>query len=200
MKLSITLSFLIALAAAPVLAQTQAAASAQRNQTEVAAEYTYVHSNAPPAGCGCFLFNGGSASIARPLGSGYWAFVFDTTVAHASSISSANYDLTLSVFTAGFRLRPAPHARWNLFGQVLVGAEHASGSLVEGATPAATDPAIVFAMNAGGGLDRRFNSHWSLRLVEVDYVMTQSSNGVNDLQNNLRISTGLVYRFGGHAR
>jgi outer membrane immunogenic protein len=198
MKISITLStlsFLIALAA-PALAQTQPAAASEHNQTEVAAEYTYAHSNAPPGGCGCFSLNGGSASVAQPLGSGYWAAVFDTTVVHASSISAGNYDLTLSVFTGGFRFRPAPHAKWNPFGQVLVGAEHASGTLVEGPTPAASDPAMVFAMNAGGGLDRRLTPHWSLRLVEADYLMTQTSNRVNDMQNNFRISTGLVYHFG----
>ncbi|MBB6145879.1 peptidoglycan-associated lipoprotein [Silvibacterium bohemicum] len=200
MKLSITISFLIALIAAPALAQTQPAAIASQNQTEVAGEYTYARSNAPPGGCGCFSLNGGSGSIAQPLGSAYYAFVFDTTVVHASGISSGNYDLTLSVFTAGFRIRPMPRARWNPFGQLLVGAEHASGSLVEGATPAATDPAIVFAMNVGGGLDRKFNGHWSLRVVEADYLMTQSSNRVNDLQNNLRISSGLIYRFGERAR
>ena len=195
MKISMTLLFLIALAA-PALAQTQPAVNAPHNQTEVAGEYTYAHANAPPGDCGCFSANGGSVSVARPLDTGYWAFVFDTTVVHAGSISPANYDLTLTVFTAGFRFRPAPHAKWNPFGQVLVGAEHASGSLVEGPTPAADDPALVFAMNAGGGLDRRLNSHWSLRLVEADYLMTRSSNRVNDLQNNIRISTGLVYRFG----
>lgn len=200
MKISITLSFLIALAAAPALAQTQPAASASEHQTEVAGEYTYVHANAPPAECGCFSANGGSVSIAQPLGSGYWAFVFDTTVVHASNISSGNYDLTLSAFTAGFRFRPAPHAKWNLFGEALVGAEHASGSLVEGATPAAADPNVVFAMNMGGGLDRRLNRNWSLRLVEADYLLTSTSNRVNDIQNNIRISSGLVYHFGRHEK
>jgi len=196
MKISITLSFLIALVASPALAQTQATPGASQNQTEVAGEYTYAHSNAPPAACGCFSLSGGSASAARSFGPGYWGFVVDTTFLHASGISSASYDLTLSVFTAGIRLRPAPQARWSPFGQVLLGAEHAGGSLVKGNTPAATDPAIVFAMNIGGGLDRRLGRRWSLRLVEADYLMTQTSNGVNDLQNNLRLSSGLAYRFG----
>jgi peptidoglycan-associated lipoprotein len=188
----------MALAAAPALAQTQPAASAQQNQTEVAGEYTYAHSNAPPEGCGCFALNGGSGSVAQPLGSGYWALVFDTTVVHASSISPAGYDLTLAVFTGGFRFRPAPQSRWNPFGQVLAGGEHAGGSLVEGPTPAATDPGAVFAMNIGGGLDRRLNAHWSLRVIEGDYLLTRSSNRINDFQNNLRLSTGFVYRFGKH--
>lgn len=196
MKISIVPFLLIALVASPALAQTQTAINGSHNQTEIAGEYTYVRSNAPPGGCGCFSLNGGSVSLARPLDTGNWSLIFDATVVHAGGISSGGYDLTLSVFTAGFRLRPMPHARWNPFAQVLVGAEHASGSLVEGPTPAATDPSTVFAVNAGGGLDRRLNPHWSLRLVEADYLLTETSNGVNDLQNNLRISSGLVYHFG----
>jgi outer membrane immunogenic protein len=200
MKLSIspstTLAFLIALAAAPAMAQTQTAAAPGRNQTEVAAEYTYAHANAPPADCGCFSLNGGSISLAQPFGSGHYVGVFDMTFVHASNISTGNYDLTLSVFTGGLRYRPTPHARWNPFGEVLLGVDHPSGSLVEGSTPAATDAALVFATNIGGGLDRRLNSRWSLRLVEADYLLTTSSNRANEHQNNLRISTGLVYRFG----
>jgi outer membrane immunogenic protein len=194
--LSPTLSFLMALAAARSLAQTQPAPAPERNRTEVAAEYTYAHANAPPAECGCFSLNGGGISFAQPFGSGHYVGVFDTTFVHASSMSSGGYDLTLSVFTGGLRYRPTPHARWNSFGEVLLGVDHPSGSLIKGSTPAATDAALVFATNIGGGLDRRLNSRWSLRLVEADYLLTTSSNRVNDHQNNLRISTGLVYRFG----
>jgi outer membrane immunogenic protein len=196
MKLSITFLFLITLGVVPVLSQTQASAIPSANQTEISGEYTYTHSNAPPAECGCFPLNGGSASIAQPYGSGYFALVFDTTVVHTSGISSGKYNLTLSVFTAGFRLRPTPGARWKPFGEVLIGVEHAGGSLVRGDTPAASDGGAVFAMNAGGGLDRRLSRHLSLRVIEADYLMTTSSNRANNVQNNLRIGSGLIYRFG----
>ncbi|MFT4111201.1 outer membrane beta-barrel protein [Silvibacterium sp.] len=196
MKLSIAHLLLLALAVSSACAQTQPSASTWQGQTEVAGEYTWVHSNAPPAECGCFSLNGGSGEIARTFYSGYSAFVFDTTVVHAAGISPAGYDLTLSVFTAGYRFRPAPHERWNPYGQVLLGGEHASGTLVQGNTPAASDPGVVFAMNIGGGIDRRLGDHWWLRLVDADYMMTSTSNRTNDLQNNVRISTGLVYRFG----
>jgi outer membrane immunogenic protein len=194
------LAFLIAtLAVSSATLQAQATAPAQvTHRPEVALEYTYAHSNAPPADCGCFSINGGSASFAEPLGRGYWALVFDTTVAHGSGISSRNYDLTLSVLTAGFRFRPSPYARWNPFGEVLIGGEHAAGSLVGPATPAAHDGGGVFALNAGGGLDRRINDRWSIRVVEADYLLTTSTNGVNNRQNNIRISTGVVYHFGKH--
>jgi hypothetical protein len=47
-------------------------------------------------------------------------------------------------------------------------------------------------------VDRRINEHWSLRIVEADYLLTTFDNGTNDHQNNLRLSTGAVYRFGKH--
>jgi peptidoglycan-associated lipoprotein len=33
-------------------------------RAELALGYTYMHSNAPPCGCGCFNLNGGSATVA----------------------------------------------------------------------------------------------------------------------------------------
>ena len=37
---------------------------------------------------------------------------------------------------------------------------------------------------------------FALRLVEADYFVTTFANGVNDHQNNLRLSFGVVARFG----
>jgi peptidoglycan-associated lipoprotein len=198
MKIATALSFLIALAAAPAPAQTQPAASGLRNPAEVAAEYTYAHSNAPPSGCGCFPLNGGSVSLEQPFGAGRYAFVFDTTIVTGSKIGAANYAVTLDTFTAGARYRPFPKAKWDPFGEVLMGVGHAGGSLVSGQTPAAGDPGLLFAGHLGGGLDRRLSGHWSLRVVEAGYFATTYRNGVNDHQNNLRIGGGVVYRFGGH--
>jgi len=195
MKIIVAASFLMALAGATALAQAPAAAIARQNQTEVAAEYTYAHANAPPAQCGCFSANGGSVSFAQPFVSGRYAFVFDATIVHGSNISPGNVGVTLDAFTAGGRYRPLPLARWNPFGEALVGVAHAGGGLVSGDTPAARDPGLLFAANIGGGLDRRLDRHWSLRLFEADYLVTTFRNGVNDHQNNLRVSAGLVYRF-----
>jgi hypothetical protein len=38
--------------------------------------------------------------------------------------------------------------------------------------------------------------HWAVRAAQVDYFLTRFSNGVNDHQNNLRFSAGVVYQFG----
>ena len=191
-RLFLSILFIATLSSA---AAQVSAGKADLPTTEVAVEYNYVRSNAPPADCECFSMNGGSVSVAQPFGSGHLAGVFDASFIHGSGISSGNYDLTLSSFTAGLRYRPF-QSHWNPFGQVLVGVAHASGSLVEGDTPAATDSALTFASVIGGGLDYHINGHWSLRIVDADYLLTTYSNRVNDHQNNLRIGAGVAYRFG----
>lgn len=195
MKNSFALLIATLVVSSSAVVRAQAAAE-PHHPTEVAVEYTYAHSNAPPGDCGCFSINGGSVSVAQPFRSGRISFAFDASFGQSANVSSNDYSVTLSTFTGGVRYRPIQHSRWNPFGEVLVGASHASGSLVNAPNPAAGDAALVFASNIGGGLDRRIDGRWSLRLVEADYSLTTFTNGVNDHQNNLRLSTGVAYRFG----
>lgn len=176
-----------------------AAASAEvgAGATEFALDYTFVRSNAPPSECGCFPMNGASVSIAQPFGSHQYSAVFDATIEHASGISAGDYGLTLSVFTVGLRYRPWPESPWSPFGEVLLGASHASGSLVEGNTPAAQDGSLRFASNIGGGIDYWLSPQWSIRVLEADYLLTTYDNRTDNRQNNLRLSVGAAFHFGG---
>jgi outer membrane immunogenic protein len=191
----------LALAALCPWAQAQVDPAAENHSSpEIALQYTYVRSNAPPGDCDCFSLNGGSASIAKPFGSGHLAAVFDATVVHGTYTTKGSpaesYELTLTAITAGARYRPLPRSKWSPFGQILIGVANASGSLVEGDTPAAKDSTLNFASQVGGGVDYRLSRRFSVRIAEADYFLTTSSNGVNDHQNNLRLSTGIAYRFG----
>jgi hypothetical protein len=47
----------------------------------------------------------------------------------------------------------------------------------------------------GGSLDVRANRRFSVRLAEVDYLLTTVHNNTNNHQNDLRISAGVVVRF-----
>jgi peptidoglycan-associated lipoprotein len=193
---ALRIAVLLTSVALPVLTRAGSLIMEGPTSPEVAVTYTYVRANAPPGECSCFSMNGASASFAKPFGEGHWAGVFDLSAAHASGISAGNYDLTLSVFTAGARYRPWPDSRWNPFGEALVGASHASGSLVEGNTPAAQDGSLRFASNVGGGLDYWLNDHWSLRVLQADYLLTTYSNRTNNHQNNLRLGIGAAFHFG----
>jgi opacity protein-like surface antigen len=53
-----------------------------------------------------------------------------------------------------------------------------------------------FAMTAGGGIDFRVSGHISVRPVEAEYFMTTIPDGLDNRQNNLRLSAGIVLRFG----
>ena len=183
-----------AVAQAPV---QPAAATEKPLRAELALDYSYLHSNAPPGGCGCFNLNGGSATFAWPVKPGGFALAGDVTVVHAGAISSTEDSLTLSAYTLGVRYRQhIGHSPLQPFGQVLVGLAHSSGSLVAGPSPATSNAGAAFAASLGGGLDLRASRRFSFRLIEADYLLTTFDNGTNDHQNNLRISTGVVLRFG----
>lgn len=166
-------------------------------RAELALGYSYLHSNAPPGGCGCFNLNGGNATFAWPVKSGSFALVGDVAIAHAGTVSSTGDGLTLSTFTAGGRYLPKlGHSPLQPFGQALIGLAHSSGTLVEETNPGAGNAGAAFASNFGAGLDLRANPRFSIRLVEADYLLTTFDNGSNNHQNNLRISAGVVVHFG----
>lgn len=52
-------------------------------------------------------------------------------------------------------------------------------------------------MAVGGGVDYNLTRHWALRPVQADYLLTRFSVGTlsTQNQNNVRISTGVVFRF-----
>lgn len=184
---------LIVAAVSPVFAVAQSSpVSGGSHPAEVAFDYTYLRSNAPPGGCGCINMNGGSASFAWMPGR--FGLVGDVTFDTGSNISTSHYGLTLTAFTAGARYAPRfRHSAIQPFGQVLAGVAHSSGSLTQ--IPADTNASAAFAANVGGGIDWRISRHVGFRAIEAEYLVTTFDNGVNDHQNNLRISTGLVLHF-----
>ena len=87
---------------------------AQQTQpsSEVALVYTYVHTNAPPGGCGCFSMNGGTGSYAYHYGPQF-ALVVEVGAVHASKIDGSGLDLTLTSYLGGPRFYyRRPHARF----------------------------------------------------------------------------------------
>jgi len=86
------------------------------------------------------------------------------------------------------RVHPFVHA---LFGTVHGKAELPSLTIPAGPPTRVTDDA--FGMALGGGINVKATRHIWLRLIQVDYLRAQfPHNG----QNDVRISAGLVFRFG----
>lgn len=53
-----------------------------------------------------------------------------------------------------------------------------------------------FAMAFGGGFDINATRHVSVRPIEIDYLFTKHGDAPNNVQNNVRVSAGFVFRFG----
>jgi len=89
-----------------------------------------------------------------------------------------------------------------VFAHGLFGGDHLSGSF-SGFSISHT----AFALAAGGGIDYAVTKHISIRIGEVDYLMTRHAaqdfipllSGLNlpGHENNVRVSAGVVFTFGG---
>lgn len=197
-RIALVLMFAEALLAASALHPQTVGSATPKNLAlpEIAADFSYINSNAPVGGCGCFGVYGGSLTLAVPIAHGPLAIVGDITSGSSTSIAPNSYHLTLSTFTAGARYTPAWRtARLHPFAQATAGVAHASQSLVSGSGASVPNAAAAFAADLGGGIDIDLNRRFRFRLAQASYVLTTFDNSSNNRQNNLRLSTGLVFRF-----
>jgi outer membrane immunogenic protein len=184
-----TLSFVSAaalalLTAVPTVAQ-------QEHPISVGANYTYVRTNLLP-GCDCFGMNGGGAQFEYGLRPRL-SVIADFTATHHGGITPDNYALTQYTFAGGLRYRLLPErARLSPFGEVLLGAAHASGSLSPGNTGYGSSTA--FAFQTGGGIGLRLGHRLTIVPVQADYLLTTFSNGASNKENDLRLSAGVLFR------
>ena len=67
------------------------------------------------------------------------------------------------------------------------------GNHINASTKGATGGNTAFAMAFGGGLDLPVGEHFGVRLAQVDWLRTQH---FSTSQNNIRLSTGIMFNFG----
>jgi hypothetical protein len=156
---------------------------------EFGANYNYFHANAPPGHCGCFMLNGGSATVVYNINS-TWAGVADLTLGHANNVNNSGQNITIFDYLFGPRYTRRMSSRYVPYGQVMLGG-------------AREDVNFEFAINrnafavlAGGGVTTKLKNRFGLTLGEVDWIYSRIPNAVNNRQNDLRISTGFTYHFG----
>ncbi|MBS1841434.1 MAG: hypothetical protein JSS69_14195 [Acidobacteria bacterium] len=100
---------------------------------------------------------------------------------------------SLMSMMAGPRLNLRRFDHFVPFAEFLFGAEYGRFEITGG------DPQYTFAMATGGGVDVVFNKNFAWRFAQIDYLMTNFSGvnvGPSARQNNLRLGSGLVYRWG----
>jgi hypothetical protein len=105
-------------------------------------------------------------------------------------------------FLAGPQINIRKFGRFNIFGHGLVGVARERVFLKTGSTT--DDNKITRLAGAfGGGVDMGITKHVAIRAFEADYLLS-SFPSINSLgqsagahQSNVRVSTGIVYGFGG---
>jgi outer membrane protein OmpA-like peptidoglycan-associated protein len=156
--------------------------------------------------------NGGSTSVAFNLNR-YLGLVADFgaytnskvqyTGAYTSTVNVDNPNVAVLSYLFGPRLSFRQHDRFTPFVQALFGGARANQVILNGCTFSCTllPTESAFAWTAGGGLDLRVRRHIAIRLIQAEYLMTGFSNyttGAAGKQNDMRLSAGIVFRFGGN--
>ena len=154
--------------------------------------------------------NGGSANIAvnfnRYLGVvGDFGVFKDSELRLSTSSPATVADSNGNVYTYLFgpRLSFRNESRFTPFAQALFGVARASQVTLSGCSGGACTllpTESKFAMTAGGGLDIRVHHGFAIRLVQAEYMMTRFADlntGNSASQNDMRLSSGIVFRFGG---
>jgi len=172
------------------LAFCQAASAQEAPKTEVFLGYSYIRAKPATSGAPSFNLHGGVGQIAYNFND-YLGVVGDLGGYHVGNVGGV--DVNSSLFTYLFGPRLSYHRRNFLtpYAQVLFGGARAgAGALQSG-------PESAFAMSVGGGLDVHPSKHLGVRLGQVEYLMTRFRETSNNrlTQNNLRISTGVLFRF-----
>ena len=175
------------------LAMFGAAARAQESpRFDLFAGYSYVRANPSTSGVNGFNLNGGNANVAYNFNN-WLAGVADFGGYASENIRHTGVGGTLSTYMFGPRLYYRRHAHFTPFGQVLFGDAHIGGH--DGLAFSTSNNS--FAMAVGGGVDLNVKHRLSLRPVQVDYLLTRFNEfgtGARS-QNNLRVSTGIVFHF-----
>lgn len=156
--------------------------------------YTAMIGNAPPGTCGCFLLNGGSSEELFHVWKNI-AAVAQVTGSRTGRIPQSQQGLSLVTYMAGPRYSFHTIQRLTLYGQFVIGGVHGFDSYFPKADSQSPGAANSLAFAPGGGVEIGVKNWLSVKAVEAEYLATRLPNDVNEHQHNLRISSGVVFRF-----
>lgn len=171
-----------------LLSITAVASAQDVPKLDVFVGYSYLRDNPSTSGVSGFNLHGGSASVA--YNANHWlSAVADFGGYHANNVLGSGIDSTVSTYLFGPRFSYRRFERVTPFAQTLFGVAH-TGTSIGGANNS-------FAASFGGGVDVKLLNRLSWRPAQVEYLLTRfpetTTSGVT--QNNLRVSTGVVFHF-----
>jgi peptidoglycan-associated lipoprotein len=175
-------------------AHAQAHPAAATHPTELfAVNYSAQHALVAGSGGG-FWLQGISGEGTVPLGKEI-SLAGTGMFFHARSSNAATTPLDELVFAGGPRYGhagpPFFHSS-HLFLQAMLGAAHGYNGLFPQGTSTRTS-ANSLAILAGGGLDIFVSRRVAIRVIEADYLRTALPNGSANVQNDPRLSAGVVF-------
>ena len=160
---------------------------------EIAGSFVYVNFN-PNGGFSSFNNYGGAGSFT--WNANRWLGITEEFTAldyHRQVVNVGSSSGTLISYLVGPRVNWRKFDYFVPFTELLVGVAH-SGSALTG-----NNSESAFGLEVGGGVDVALTKNIAWRFAEIDYLMTAFHGdflGASGRQNNLRLSTGMVFRFG----
>jgi len=168
------------------LLATSVAQAQETRGMEISGQYQYVRiypgQGAPSANC-----HGAGGTFAANV-NGWLGLVGDVGGCKVTGMPSGSSSHEIN-YLFGPRLAYHNTGRVTPYVQVLFGGERVSASV----TGLGSSSSNSFAMTFGGGADFQLTRHVAFRAIQLEYLYTHFG-GVK--QNNLRLQSGLVYRFG----
>lgn len=140
-----------------------------------------------------FWMQGGSAQAEARLWHTLYV-VADVAGLHASNVNGSGIGLDLITATFGPRyMWSPPRRRVVFFGHALAGEAHGFNSIFP-SSGGTNSTGNSFALQIGGGINLPLTHHFSVRAFDADWLRTQLPNATTNVQNNLRLGAGMVYR------
>jgi len=207
------------LLAALLLSGTVAFAQEETQRVELFGEYSYLRFNPTLPHLNNRSFNGGGGgatfNITRNIGikgelMGYGSTSFTTTfgapiATPKGTIPAGTFNSQGNMFTYLFGpVVKVPLSRITPFGELLFGGSNTNGYanlsksiIAGGGTISATGTQHPFTMAFGGGVDVHINHNFSIRPIELDWILSRYTNPLTSTnnQNSFRYTAGFVYRF-----
>jgi opacity protein-like surface antigen len=191
MRLTSTILTTLLFSGAVALAQE----TSETPKVEVGLNYSFTRVN-PGSSFSSFNTNGGFGDVEYNVNR-HFGLVADLGATYVGTTNGVNFSNTSFEYLFGPRFN-VRHGRFNPYIQTLFGGQRFSN----GWNPGSADPRLGasqnnFAMAVGGGLNVAVSNHLSVRPFQLDYFLTEvSPNNANYVQNDLRYSAGVVFRFG----
>jgi hypothetical protein len=179
-----------------VIASAAAAQEPVKATPRFEAAMTYDLSGANLTTGNGFWMQGGSVSLAGGI-THHFSAVAELSGLHSGSISGTQVPLSLVTAVFGPRYRwsaPSKAHGFSIFGQALVGEAHGFDGIFPAAGGANASASSV-AFELGGGIDLGLGHHTALRLLQADWLRTSLPNATTNVQNNLLLNAGVVWRF-----